>query len=61
MKLNDGLPNLLNTESCFTELSFDQLFLYYEMKGIKLNRKTFKTNLGTDYMDLVDEIERKLQ
>ena len=45
MKLNDGLPNLLNTESRFTELSFDQLFLYYEMKGIKLNRKTFKTNL----------------
>lgn len=43
--LNNGLPNLLNTESRYSELSFDQLFLYYDMKGIKLNRKTFKTNL----------------
>ena len=43
--LNSGLPDLLNTESRFAELSFDQLFLYYDMKGIKLNRKTFKQNL----------------
>ena len=43
--LNEGLPNLVNTESRFAELTFDQLFLYYEMKGIKLNRKTFKANL----------------
>lgn len=43
--LNFGPPDLLNTESRFSELSFDQLFLYYDMKGIKLNRKTFKTNL----------------
>lgn len=43
--LQKGLPNLLNTESRFSELTFDQLFLYYEMKGIKLNRKTFKENL----------------
>ena len=43
--LNNGLPNLLNTESRFTDLSFDQLFLYYDMKGIKLNKKTFKNNL----------------
>lgn len=26
-------------------MTFDQLFLYYDMKGIKLNKKTFKTNL----------------
>lgn len=43
--LNSGLPDLLNTESRFAELSFDQLFLYYDMKGIKLNKKTFKQNL----------------
>ena len=43
--LNYGAPDLLNTESRFSELSFDQLFLYYDMKGIKLNRKTFKANL----------------
>ena len=28
--LNNGLPNLLNTESRFTDLTFDQLFLYYD-------------------------------
>ena len=43
--LNNGLPNLLNTESRFSDLTFDQLFLYYDMKGIKLNKKTFKSNL----------------
>ena len=43
--LNNGLPNLLNTESRFSDLTFDQLFLYYDMKGIKLNKKTFKTNV----------------
>ena len=43
--LNNGLPNLLNTESRFSDLTFNQLFLYYDMKGIKLNKKTFKTNL----------------
>lgn len=43
--LNDGLPNLLNTESRFSDLKFDQLFLYYDMKGIKLNKSSFKTNL----------------
>ena len=43
--LNYGPPDLLNTESHYSELSFDQLFLYYDMKGIKLNEKTFKANL----------------
>ena len=43
--LNFGPPDLVNTESRFTDLSFDQLFLYYDMKGIKLSRRTFKTNL----------------
>ena len=43
--LNNGLPNLLNTESRFTDLTFDQLFLYYDLHGIKLNKKSFKKNL----------------
>ena len=43
--LNYGRPSLLNTEARFDDLSFDQLFLYFEMKGIKLNKKTFKKNL----------------
>ena len=43
--LNHGVPNMLNTESRYSDLSFDQLFLYYEMKGIKLKKNTFKKNL----------------
>ena len=43
--LNYGQPSLLNTEARFDDLSFDQLFLYFDMKGIKLNKKTFKKNL----------------
>ena len=43
--LNTGLPNLVNTESRFTDLTFDQLFLYYDLHGIKLNKKSFKKNL----------------
>ena len=43
--LNTGLPNLVNTESRFTNLTFDQLFLYYDLHGIKLNKKSFKKNL----------------
>lgn len=43
--LNYGTPTLLNTESRYDDLSFDQLFLYFEMKGIKLKKSTFKKNL----------------
>lgn len=43
--LNFGIPSLLNTESRYTDLTFDQLFLYYDMKGIKLREDTFKQNL----------------
>lgn len=43
--LNYGPSTLLNTESRYDDLSFDQLFLYYEMKGIKLRKNTFKKNL----------------
>ena len=44
--LNFGIPSLLNTEARFDDLSFDQLFLYFDMKGIKLNKKTFKKILN---------------
>ena len=43
--LNFGLPSLLNTEARFNDLAFNQLFLYFDMKGIKLDKKTFKSNL----------------
>ena len=43
--LGDGLPNLINTESQYSDMSFDQLFLYSKMKGIKLNSRTFKKKL----------------
>lgn len=43
--LNYGPPTLLNTPSRFSKLSFDQLFLYYEQKGITLKSDTFEDNL----------------
>ena len=43
--LNFGLPSLLNTPARFGDLTFEQLFLYFEMKGIKLRKNTFKKNL----------------
>ena len=43
--LNYGPPTMLNTESRYSDLTFDQLFLYYDMKGIKLREDTFKKNL----------------
>ena len=43
--LREGLPTVENTESEFQDLSFRKLFLYYEDKGIALNRRSFKKNL----------------
>ncbi len=36
--LNYGPPTLLNTPSRFSKLTFDQLFLYYDMKGSSCGR-----------------------
>ena len=36
---------ILNIESRYSDLTFEQLFLYYDMKGIKLREETFKKNL----------------
>ena len=44
--LRNGMPTVSNTESEYQELTFNKLFLYFETKGVKLNRRTFKKNLG---------------
>ena len=43
--LNYGPATMQNTPSRFTELSFNQLFIYYETRGIRLREETFKENL----------------
>ena len=43
--LRNGLPTVESLESDTQELTFRKLFLYYEDKGIVLNRNTFKKNL----------------
>lgn len=43
--LNFGLPSIVNTESEYQDLTFEQLFVYYGVKGITLNERTFKKNL----------------
>lgn len=44
--LRNGIPTVTNTESEYQELTFRKLFLYYEDKGIVLNKETFEKNLG---------------
>jgi len=44
--LRVGLPTMCNTESEYQELTFDKLFIYYAAKGVALNKRTFKKNLG---------------
>ena len=44
--LRHGSPSIENTESAYQDLTFNKLFVCYESKGISLNRKTFKKNLG---------------
>ncbi|MDD3361341.1 MAG: putative DNA binding domain-containing protein [Hespellia sp.] len=44
--LKNGIPTLENTESDSQELTFRKLFMYYEDKGIVLNKNTFEKNLG---------------
>ena len=43
--LRNGLPTVESIESYIQELTFRKLFLYYEDKGIVLNRNNFKKNL----------------
>lgn len=44
--LRVGLPTICNTESEYQELTFDKLFVYYAAKGVALNKRNFKKNLG---------------
>lgn len=44
--LRNGLPALETMEAYTQELTFRKLALYYEDKGIVLNKKTFEKNLG---------------
>lgn len=44
--LNFGLPSIETMESEYQDLTFEQLFVYYGVKGITLNKRTFKKNLG---------------
>ncbi|MDD3403403.1 MAG: putative DNA binding domain-containing protein [Hespellia sp.] len=44
--LRNGLPTMESEEAYSQDLTFRKLFLYYEDKGIVLNKKNFKKNLG---------------
>ena len=44
--LRVGLPTMCNTESEYQNLTFDKLFVYYAAKGVALNKRNFKKNLG---------------
>ena len=44
--LRNGLPTIESVEAYDQDLSFRKLQMYYEDKGIVLNRKTFEKNLG---------------
>ena len=44
--LKVGVPTICNTESEYQDLTFDKLFVYYAAKGVTLNKRTFKKNLG---------------
>ena len=44
--LTHGLPSIENMESPYQDPTFEQLFVYYSVKGITLNKRTFKKNLG---------------
>ncbi len=44
--LQNGQPSLINTEATRQDLTFDKLIVYYASKGITLNKRSFKRNLG---------------
>lgn len=44
--LRNEQPTIENTESEYQDLTFDKLFLYYAIKKVSINKKTFKKNLG---------------
>ena len=46
MALRGDTPTIVNTESEYQNLTFTKLFAYYGSKGITLNKRTFKKNMG---------------
>ena len=44
--LTFGMPTICTKKSAYQDLTFEQLFAYYRFKGIKLNERNFKENLG---------------
>ena len=44
--LRTGFPTIENTPSAYQDLTFEKLLIYYAAKGIKLNPKQYKKNLG---------------
>lgn len=44
--LRNGLPTIESVEAYDQDLTFRKLLMYYEDKGIILNRRTFEKNLG---------------
>jgi len=44
--LRNGYPTIENTASNYQDLTFERLLTYYNIKGISLNKDTFKKNLG---------------
>lgn len=44
--LRVGAPTMCNTESEYQDLTFDKLFVYYASKGLALNKRNFKKNMG---------------
>lgn len=43
--LKHGKVSMINMESSYQDLTFDKLLLYYQLKGLKLNLKTFENTL----------------
>lgn len=44
--LRNGHPTIENTQSEYQDLTFDKMFMYYAMKKVPINRKSFRKNLG---------------
>ena len=44
--LRNGFPSMEATASRYEDLTFDQLQVYYSVRGVALNKRTFKKNLG---------------
>ena len=53
--LRNGLPTIESEEAYDQDLSFRKLLMYYEDKGIVLNRKTFENNCLLNSLDKVLE------